>query len=377
MSDEIMIEPEEQGLFDRVSAILEQARANVVRSVNHNTLIAYWLIGREIVEEIQGGKERAEYGQQILDDLSTKLTSRYGTGFSVPNLRNFRKFYLTFQARKIQYPTGRELDVTSIQHPKGSDSSPFSPQLTWSHYRALMRVKKDDARVFYEQEAIECGWDKRALERHIHSHYYERMLKSQHPEAMKQQARDAAIRSSVSVEMLKNPYVLEFLGLPEVNVLHETEFESAIITHLQAFLLELGKGFAFVARQKRMRYEDSDLYVDLVFYNCILKCYLLIDLKVGELTHKDVGQMDSYVRMFDDLHTAEDDNSTIGLILCTEKNEAVARYSVLNERKQIFASKYMPYLPTVEELEAEIMREQRLIRQLLSEKDDETGDEEE
>jgi predicted nuclease of restriction endonuclease-like (RecB) superfamily len=243
----------------------------------------------------------------------------------------------------------------------------FSPHLSWSHYRALMRVSKPEARNFYEREAIECGWDKRSLERQIHSFYYERMLASQNPNQMLECARREVSAPQEGIETLKNPYVLEFLGLPELAVLHETQLEAAIITHLQTFLLELGKGFAFVARQKRMRYEDTDLYIDLVFYNCIIKCYLLIDLKMGELTHRDVGQMDGYVRMFDELYTAVDDNPTIGLILCAEKNEAVARYSVLNDRKQIFASKYMLYLPTEKELAQEIEREQRLIKAHLSE----------
>lgn len=242
----------------------------------------------------------------------------------------------------------------------------FSSQLSWSHYRALMRVVKPDARDFYERETIECCWDKRSLERQIHSQFYERMLKSHNPQKMIETARQEIVPRTESVETLKNPYVLEFLGLPEVSTLHEKELESAIITHLQTFLLELGKGFAFVARQKRMRFEDTDLYVDLVFYNCILKCYLLIDLKMGELSYRDVGQMDGYVRMFEDLYTAPDDNPTIGLILCDKKNEAVAKYSVLSDRKQIFASKYMLYLPTEQELAIELERERRLIEANLS-----------
>ena len=234
-----------------------------------------------------------------------------------------------------------------------------------------MRVAKPDARDFYEREAIECCWDKRSLERQIHSQYYERMLVSQNPQQMIESARREIVPRTEGIETLKNPYVLEFLGLPEVSSLHEKQLESAIITHLQNFLLELGKGFAFVARQKRMRFEDTDLYVDLVFYNCILKCYLLIDLKIGEISHKDVGQMDGYVRMFDAQYIATDDNPTIGLILCAEKNEAVAKYSVLNDRKQIFASKYMLYLPTEKELALELERERRLIEAHLADADGE------
>ena len=232
-----------------------------------------------------------------------------------------------------------------------------------------MRIVKPEARDFYEQEAIDCCWDKRSLERQIHSQFYERMLKSQTPQQMVERARQEIVPRPEGIDSLKNPYVLEFLGLPEVASLHEKQLEAAIITHLQTFLLELGKGFAFVARQKRMRFDDTDLYIDLVFYNCILKCYLLIDLKMGELSHRDVGQMEGYVRMFEDLYTAPDDNPTIGLILCDKKNEAVAKYSVLNDRKQIFASKYMLYLPTEEELQIELSRERKLIEANLAEKE--------
>ena len=268
----------------------------------------------------------------------------------------------------ILSPMGIELlTTTEKSYPMGSEfKNGFSSQLSWSHYRALMRVAKPDARDFYEREAIECCWDKRSLERQIHSQYYERMLVSQNPQQMIESARREILPRTEGIETLKNPYVLEFLGLPEVSSLHEMQLESAIITHLQTFLLELGKGFAFVARQKRMRFEDTDLYVDLVFYNCILKCYLLIDLKIGEISHKDVGQMDGYVRMFDAQYIATDDNPTIGLILCAEKNEAVAKYSVLNDRKQIFASKYMLYLPTEKELALELERERRLIEAHLA-----------
>ena len=222
--------------------------------------------------------------------------------------------------------------------------------------------------MFYEQEAIAGGWDKRTLERQIHSYYYERILKSRKPQKMLAEGRQLPIPAVPAGEELKNPYVLEFLGLPEVAALHESDLERAIITHLQRFLLELGNGFAFVARQKHIRIEEQDRYIDLVFYNCRLKFYLLIDLKVGELTHADVGQMDGYVRMYDGLFVAPDDNPTIGLILCTEKNETVARYSVLNDRKQIFASKYMLCLPTEEQLRREIEKERRLIEAALEER---------
>lgn len=380
-----MKQPQDNSLLDRVVLILEQARTNVVRAVNSSMVTAYWLIGREIVLELQGGDERAEYGKQVIENLSRQLTRRYGGGFSTTNLWYFKQFYIAFQNyTPILHPSGRELNEQQKLHPTGGElekttqiSNPlsaesaryFSPQLSWSHYRALMRVTKQDARDFYERETIECGWDKRSLERQIHSQFYERMLTSQNPPQMIETARREIVPCKDGIESLKNPYILEFLGLPEVSALHEKQLEAAIITHLQTFLLELGKGFAFVARQKRMRFEDTDRYVDLVFYNCILKCYLLIDLKIGELSHSDVGQMDGYVRMFEDLYTASDDNPTIGLILCAEKNDAVAKYSVLNDRKQIFASKYMLYLPTEMELAQELERERRLIEAHLAEQE--------
>jgi predicted nuclease of restriction endonuclease-like (RecB) superfamily len=239
--------------------------------------------------------------------------------------------------------------------------SSLSAQLSWSHYRALMRVDHQKARDFYEREAVVGGWDKRTLERQILSFYYERILKSRKPEKILAEGRTLSVVPISAVDQIKNPDVLEFLGLPDTASFHESDLERAIITHLQRFLLELGNGFAFVARQKHLRLGEQDRYIDLVFYHCRLKFYLLIDLKVGELTHGDVGQMDGYVRMYDDLIAAKDDNPSIGLILCTEKNETVARYSVLKDRKQIFASKYMFCLPTEEQLRLLVDKERLLV----------------
>ena len=363
-------------LFERIVSILEQARGNVVRAVNTNMVLAYWLIGREIVEEIQYGKGRAKYGEKVIEDLSARLTERYGEGYSEKSLQSFRRFYVAYAERvvissplgrksprgAISSPVGRESDDLPIPRPTGDDSPQgFSPQLSWSHYRALMRVKSREARDFYEHEAVAGGWDKRTLERQIHSFYYERILKSHKPKKMLEEGRNLPVPVAPAADELKNPYVLEFLGLPDAAVFHESDLERAIITHLQRFLLELGNGFAFVARQKYIRIEEQDRYIDLVFYHCRQKFYLLIDLKVGELTHGDVGQMDGYVRMYDGLFIAPDDNPTIGLILCTEKNDTVARYSVLNDRKQIFASKYMLCLPSEEQLRIEVAKERRLI----------------
>jgi predicted nuclease of restriction endonuclease-like (RecB) superfamily len=378
-------------LFGRVVSILEQTQGNVIRAVNTNMVLAYWLIGREIVQELQGGEERAGYGKQIMSDLSTKLAQRYGNGFSVPNLQNFRKFYLAYSTRvitaaPIQYPTGTKLDEAPIPSPSGIELLPaqksypagteslqgFSPHLSWSHYRALMRVENGAARDFYEREAAECGWSKVQLERQIHSFYYDRIVANRGVKGLLPEGRERLPGERVQPShLLKSPMVLEFLGLPDSRELHESRLEQAIIDNLQSFLLELGKGFSFVARQKRIRFGDDDFYIDLVFYNYVLKCFLLIDLKIGKLTHADVGQMDGYVRLYEDRFKIPGDNPTIGLLLCSDKSEAVAKYSILNENRQIFASKYLPNLPTEEQLRLEIEKERHLIESTLEDLADE------
>jgi predicted nuclease of restriction endonuclease-like (RecB) superfamily len=371
-------------LFERVVSILDQARNNVVRAVNSNMVLAYWLIGREIVQEIQGGEERAEYGKQIVESLSQQLTAKYGRGFSTTNLWYFRQFYQVFADRigilhpsggelvadKKTHPSGGELTSSEIRYPPDSESG-FSPHLSWSHYRALMRVDDESARLFYEKEAVECGWSKTQLERQIHSSYYQRIVANRGAAGLIASGRDQLPGEPVPAEqILKSPYVLEFLGLPDSPELHETDFEQAIIDNLQSFLLELGKGFSFVARQKHIRFDGEDFFIDLVFYNFMLKCFLLIDLKTGKLTHRDVGQMDGYVRFFEDRFKVPGDNPTIGLILCSDKSEAVAKYSVLSEGRQIFASKYLQFLPSEQELSLEIEKERKLIEAAMAEKED-------
>jgi predicted nuclease of restriction endonuclease-like (RecB) superfamily len=364
-------------LFNRVVAILDQARNNVVRAVNTNMVVAYWLIGREIVLEVQEGKKRAEYGEQVLSDLSSRLEKRYGDGFSATNLRYFRTFFKVYADRlQIQHPTGAKSSTAKIQHPLGAKLGQkelvcpsgekkidgFSPRLSWSHYRALMRVKDEEARLFYEQEAEECGWSKEQLERQIHTFYYQRIIANKGKKRLVVPKRERLAGDFVSADtILKSPLVLEFLGLPDSPVLHEDQLEQAIIDNLQSFLLELGKGFSFVARQKHIRFDDEDYYVDLVCYNYFLKCFLLIDLKMGKLTHRDVGQMDGYVRLYEDQYKILGDNPTIGLILCSSKSEAVAKYSVLAEHRQVFAAKYLECLPSEEDLRIEIQNERRLI----------------
>lgn len=361
----------EGDLMARVAAILDQARANVVRAVNSNMVIAYWLIGREIVQELQRGEQRAEYGRQLLSELSAHLTQRYGRGFSATNLKYFRLFFQAYAERQpeIRHESRDELPVVdqaavlndlASAVDKADRLRGFSPRLSWTHYRTLSAVEHRAERLFYEIEAERCGWSQPELERQIYSHLFVRLLKSRDKAGVMQMMHDGQ-RVERPMDVIKHPYVLDFLEIPEAHRLHESELEAALLEKLQPFLLELGKGFAFVARQQRISAESQHFYIDLVFYNYLLKCFVLIDLKMGKLTHQDVGQMDMYVRMYDDLKRAEGDNPSVGLILCAERDEVVARYSVLHESQQLFASKYMLYLPTEAELSAEIAREQAAI----------------
>jgi len=372
---EVSISVRGDGLMDRVVSILEQARSNVMRAVNSNMVIAYWLIGREIVQELQRGQDRAEYGKQLIKQLAMQLKPKYKRGFSVTNLRYLRTFYSVYSDRvpeirqigsgelseeKLQYSQAGVLDEMTLAVTTSDCVRGFSPNLGWSHYQVLMGVENLNERLFYEIEAEKEGWDVKHLERQIHTFLFARLLKSRDKAAVMGLSREGNILKTPS-DAIKNPYILDFLGLPDADTLHESKVERAIITNMQSFLLELGKGFAFVGRQKRMQFDADYFYIDLVFYNCILKCYLLIDLKIGALTHQDVGQMDSYVRMFDEKYLNDGDNPTIGLILCAKKNATIAKYSVLNESKQLFASKYMLYLPTEEELQRELARERALL----------------
>lgn len=319
-----------------IKAILEQARGKARSAVNAAMVEAYWLIGRRIVEEEQRGQHKAEYGSRLLENLSKALTSDFGRGFSYANLRNFRQFYLTYPDQEICYTV--------------------CSKLSWSHNRLIMRVDDPKARTYYLTEGAAQQWSVRQLERNIQTHSFQRLLSSQASEA----EGDAASANALG-DFIKDPYVLEFLQLPEAGQLKESRLEQAIIDELQKFLLELGKGFSFVARQMRISTETSHFYIDLVFYNYLLKCFVIIDLKTGKLSHQDIGQMDMYVRMFDDLKRGEDDNPTIGIILCDSKDETVVKYSILQGSQQLFASKYQRVLPTEAELIAEIEREKRLI----------------
>ncbi len=326
---------------DEIRKILQSARSRAYTAVNTAMVEAYWLIGKRIVEEEQYGKERANYGQELIKNLSIALQTEFGKGFSVANLKNFRQFYLTFAGDTKSYT--------------------LCSQLSWSHNRLIMRIDNEQARTYYLRESRTENWSVRQLQRNINSHYYERLLSS--ADEKKALNHDVSITANKAMDFIKDPYVLEFLNLSEDTAIRESCFEQAVISNLQAFLLEMGKGFSFVARQLRISTETSHFYIDLVFYNYLLKCFVIIDLKTSKLTHQDIGQMDMYVRMFDDLKRGKDDNPTIGIILCNDKEETLVKYSVLKDSEQIFASKYRLVLPTEEELKAELEREVQLIEE--------------
>jgi len=325
-------------LLNDLRSLLKQSRQQLQQNINTTMVHTYWQVGRLIVEQEQQGSERAAYGKQVLKQLSNVLTAEFGKGFDSSNLRNMRSFYLIFPK------------YDAVRH-----------KLSWTHYRSLIRIENEQARQWYLSEAISQNWSARALERQISSLYYDRLLSSQDKSSVEQEAQQKTAELAVTQkDFLRDPYIFDFLNLPHQSLV-ENEVEQALIDNLQKFLLELGKGFAFVERQQRISTEDQDFYIDLVFYNFKLKCFLLVDLKIGKLNHQDVGQMDTYRRMYDQLKKEADDNPTIGLILCSEKSEAVAKYSVLADGKQLFASKYLPYLPTEEELRKELERERELL----------------
>ena len=317
--------------------IIEAARESAYQAVNVALVKRNWLLGRRIAEEELNGGSRAEYGLEIIKTLSKELTDEYGKGFAKTNLYSFYSFYKAFPDI-FQTASGKSL-----------------PLLSWSHYQTLLRVKDDTARAWYAKEAAEQTWAVRTLQRNIDSQYYYRLLSSQNSVPVVNEMRErTADYQQDKLEYLKNPVVAEFLGLSSNIDMTETQLESAILSNLQKFLMELGKGYAFIARQQHIHTEKQDYYIDLVFYNYILKCFVLIDLKTGKITHQDVGQMDMYIRMYDELKRSEGDNPTLGIVLCSETDEDIARYSVMHGSEQLFASKYKLYLPTEDELRAEI-----------------------
>ena len=324
-----------------IKDIITRAKQKAYSAINTAMIEAYWLTGQRIIKEEQGGKERADYGKQILKELSTELTKEFGKGFSVGSLYYYRQFYTTFP------------DIFA---------TPWRI-LSWSHYKRLMQVPDNDARTWYMKEASEQMWSYRTLDRNIASQYYYRLLQSQNKQVVENEMKkNTAPFQHDKFEFIKNPTVAEFIGLSANSDFTESELESAIISNLQKFLLELGKGFSFVARQKHIKTEKRDYFIDLVFYNYILKCFVLIDLKTTTITHQDVGQMDMYVRMYDERIKESNDNPTIGILLCSETDNDIARYSVLHDNNRLFASKYMLYMPTEEELKQEIERQKEFFR---------------
>ena len=326
-----------ESTYQTIKEVLEQARAQSYRAVNFAMVQAYWNIGRIIVEEEQKGKTKADYGKQLIAELAKRLKADFGKGFDQSNLWHMRSFYLSFPI----------LDAVRRE-------------LVWTHYRLLLRVERQEVRQFYLDECIAANWSTRQLERQINSFYYERLLSSRNKGLVKAEIKKLE-PGPTPQDIIKDPYVLEFLGLKESKAYLENELEQGLINKLHDFLLELGKGFSFVARQKRITIDGDHFYIDLVFYNYILKCFVLIDLKVGKLVHQDIGQMDFYIRYFEEEIKLTGDNPTIGLILCAEKNEAMAKYTLLKGSKGLFASRYKLYLPTEKELKEELKRERQLL----------------
>ena len=327
------MEMDNASFYYTVKEVLIQARNNTYTFINSQMIFAYWQIGKLIVDEEQNGEKRAEYGKFLLRDLALKLTIDFGKGFDERELRRVRQFYQCFPIRDT-----------------------LRPELTWSHYRLIIRVEDELARIFYLQEAINQHWSTRKLDRNISTQYFQRILKNK----SNTPSTEFELSKLEINHFIKDPYVLEFLNLPN-NLTHkEKDLENAIVKHLQHFLLELGKGFAFVAQQKLIRTETSDYFIDLVFYNYILKCFVVIDIKSGKLSHQDIGQLDMYVRMYDELEKSENDNPTIGILLCADTDNIVAKYSVLNDKNNLFASKYQLYLPTEKQLKEWLQNENNI-----------------
>ncbi len=363
----------QEELFKRVTEIIEGARGHVARTVNSAMVQAYWLIGREIVEVEQQGKKRAGYGEQVIQGLAERLTTQFGVGYSVRSLRRIRQFYLTYPSGSavpaglggpekrpaalaestVRRPREKRPTVLAESRPIGAPM--FPPSLSWAHYSFLLKIESADARAFYEIEALREAWTARELERQIATLLFERLAKSRDKEKVLALAKKGH-EVTTPRDVIKDPFVLEFLNLPERHAWLERDLEQAIIDRIEDFLLELGKGFCFVARQKRLSLDGDHFYVDLVFYNRLLRCFVLIDLKLGKLTHQDLGQMMMYVNWFDRFQRAEHEQPTVGIVLCSEKNDAVVKITLPEDNTQILAARYQHYLPTEEELRTEVAR---------------------
>ena len=363
---------EDNMLVNDLRSIVSKARSKAFAAVNYSLVERNWRIGQRIVEQEQNGASRAEYGKHVIEVASAALTEEFGKGFSKTNIMNFKKFYLKF--KELTIPQTLSEEFKKQKHQTLSDESSLLPQkgqtqsaqfelrlLPWSHYERLIRVEDKKAREWYAKEAFEQGWSFRTLNRNINTLYYERLLmsKKKQPVVDEMQDKTKAYQQD-KLEYIKSPVVLEFLGLPEDTSLAESKLETAIINNLEKFLMEMGKGYALVARQQHIRTEENDYYIDLVFYNYLIKSFILVDLKVNRITYQDVGQMDMYLQMYDKMKKGPDDNPTIGIILCSETDSDVARYSTLAKNDQMFAAKYKLYLPDKEDLKREIERQKEL-----------------
>ena len=363
---------EDNMLVNDLRSIVSKARSKAFAAVNYSLVKRNWRIGQRIVEQEQNGASRAEYGKHVIEVASAALTEEFGKGFSETNIMNFKKFYLKFKELTIPQTLSEEFKKQKQQTLSDELSSHFQKGQTppaqfelrllpWSHYERLIRVEDKKAREWYAKEAFEQGWSFRTLNRNINTLYYERLLmsKKKQPVVNEMQDKTKAYQQD-KLEYIKSPVVLEFLGLPEDTSLAESKLETAIINNLEKFLMEMGKGYALVARQQHIRTEENDYYIDLVFYNYLIKSFILVDLKVNRITYQDVGQMDMYLQMYDKMKKGPDDNPTIGIILCTETDSDVARYSTLAKNDQMFAAKYKLYLPDKEDLRREIERQKEL-----------------
>ena len=363
---------EDNMLVNDLRSIVSKARSKAFAAVNYSLVERNWRIGQRIVEQEQNGASRAEYGKHVIEVASVALTEEFGKGFSYTNIANYKRFYLTFNDLQILQTVSEEFNNPIQQTLPAKSSAPYKEDkaasaqselrlLPWSHYERLIRVEDKKAREWYAKEAFEQGWSFRTLNRNINTLYYERLLMStkKQPVVDEMQDKTKAYQQD-KLEYIKSPVVLEFLGLPEDTSLAESKLETAIINNLEKFLMEMGKGYALVARQQHIRTEENDYYIDLVFYNYLIKSFILVDLKVNRITYQDVGQMDMYLQMYDKMKKGPDDNPTIGIILCTETDSDVARYSTLAKNDQMFAAKYKLYLPDKEDLRREIERQKEL-----------------
>ncbi len=346
--DELVRYVKTEDFVGDVCQIIEGAQKYAYRLIDTTLVLRNWFIGKRISEEELNGSDRADYGKKTVNSLAKNLTEKYGKGYTKRALYQYLEFYRKFP--QIVYSGGTKSDASEIVY----SASTQSGLLSWTHYRVLLQVTDENARLWYAKEALEQTWSVKTLQRNVSSQYYYRLLKTQDKDSVEQEMKQLTTPLQDKLEFIKNPVIAEFLGMQQNDSYLESDLEKCIIDNLSQFLMELGKGYAFVARQQHIHTEKEDYYIDLVFYNYILKCFVLIDLKTKKITHQDVGQMDMYIRMYDEIKKAPDDNPTLGIILCSDTDEDIARYSILHDNEQLFASKYKLYLPSEEELRAEI-----------------------